>query len=115
MLLISINQLLIMDPPPESITINRLVPIPGTPLEDKGEINPLEIIRTIASIRILIPTSVIRLSAGRETMSKELQSMCFAAGANSIFSGEKLLTTPNADEKEDEALFQELGLEPLKC
>src|SRR5262249_57446886 len=80
---------------PESVPINMLVRVEGTPLADAQPVDPLEFVRTIAVARILMPASVVRLSAGREAMSDELQALCFLAGANSIFYGEKLLTTPN--------------------
>lgn len=101
---------------PDSVPINRLVRVSGTPLDEMEgleELDPLEFVRTIAVARILMPKSWVRLSAGRESMSDELQALCFAAGANSIFSGEQLLTTPNAGEKSDAALFARLGLEVL--
>ncbi len=100
---------------PDSVPINRLVKVAGTPLDDMEtleELDPLEFVRTIAVARILMPKSWVRLSAGRESMSEELQALCFAAGANSIFSGEQLLTTPNAGEASDAALFAKLGLKP---
>lgn len=98
---------------PDSVPINRLVKIAGTPLDDMEtleELDPLEFVRTIAVARILMPKSWVRLSAGRESMSEELQALCFAAGANSIFSGEQLLTTPNVGEESDATLFAKLGL-----
>ncbi len=100
---------------PDSVPINRLVKVAGTPLDDMEtleELDPLEFVRTIAVARILMPKSWVRLSAGRESMSEELQALCFAAGANSIFSGERLLTTPNAGEARDATLFAKLGLKP---
>ena len=98
---------------PDSVPINRLVPVAGTPLADTAELDPFEFVRTIAVARILMPHSMVRLSAGRETMSDELQALCFAAGANSIFHGEKLLTTGNPDVARDQALFARLGLRPM--
>lgn len=98
---------------PESVPINRLVQVPGTPLHGTEQIDPLEFVRTIAVARILMPGSMVRLSAGREDMSDELQALCFLAGANSIFYGEKLLTTGNPDTEKDQALFARLGLEPM--
>ena len=101
---------------PDSVPINRLVKVAGTPLDDMEsleELDPLEFVRTIAVARILMPKSWVRLSAGRESMSEELQALCFASGANSIFSGEQLLTTPNAGEESDASLFAKLGLEAL--
>ena len=105
-----ISELANMAPPPESVPINQLVPIAGTPFEDNEKIDPLEIIRTIACARITMPRSTVRLSAGRESMSDELQTLCFFAGANSIFFGSKLLTTPGAKETSDLALLKRLGL-----
>ncbi len=95
---------------PESVPINRLVAVPGTPLAGAGQIDPFEFVRTIAVARILMPASHVRLSAGRETMSDELQALCFLAGANSVFHGDKLLTTGNPDLARDEALFRRLGI-----
>jgi len=98
---------------PDSVPINRLVQVPGTPLAGTAEIDPFEFVRTIAVARVLMPRSMVRLSAGRETMSDELQALCFLAGANSIFYGEKLLTTGNPDIQRDQALFARLGLRPM--
>jgi biotin synthase len=98
---------------PQSVPINRLVQVEGTPLAGTAELDPFEFVRTIAVARILMPMSMVRLSAGRETMSDELQALCFAAGANSIFYGEKLLTTGNPDVERDRALFDRLGLRPM--
>lgn len=95
---------------PESVPINMLVPIAGTPLAEVEKLDVIEWIRTIATARILMPQSYIRLSAGRESLSDSDQALAFMAGANSIFSGEKLLTTPNTAEGKDQALFQKLGL-----
>ncbi len=95
---------------PQSVPINKLIPIPGTPLEDAEEIDGLELVRAIAVARILMPRSYVRLSAGRTALSDELQALCFAAGANSIFHGEKLLTADNPDCDADQALFAQLGL-----
>jgi len=106
-------QLANMTSPPESVPINNLVPVPGTPLENVDKIDPFEFVRTIAAARIMMPTSFVRLSAGREQMSDELQALCFMAGANSIFYGERLLTTDNPDTGRDEALFARLGLRPV--
>lgn len=100
------------NPAPESLPINSLVPIPGTPLEHLPRIDVFEIVRLIATARIALPDTKIRLSAGREGMSREAQALCFFAGANSIFFGDKLLTTGNAEAQEDLALLRELGLEP---
>lgn len=98
---------------PESVPINRLVQVEGTPLAGTPELDPFEFVRTVACARILMPGSFVRLSAGRETMSDELQALCFLAGANSIFYGEKLLTTPNPSTDHDQQLFERLGLELL--
>ncbi len=98
---------------PDSVPINRLVRVAGTPLAAEKELDPFEFVRTIAVARIIMPKSMVRLSAGRETMSDELQAMCFLAGANSIFHGEKLLTTGNPDTAKDDALFARLGLKPM--
>jgi biotin synthase len=96
--------------PPESVPINQLVKIPGTPLANVADVDVFEFVRTIAVARILMPSSWVRLSAGRETMSDELQAWCFFAGANSIFNGSKLLTTPNPENDEDAQLLARLGL-----
>jgi biotin synthase len=98
---------------PDSVPINRLVQVEGTPLAGTAELDPFEFVRTIAVARILMPRSMVRLSAGRESMSDELQALCFLAGANSIFYGEKLLTTGNPDTERDMALFTRLGLKPM--
>jgi biotin synthase len=95
---------------PQSVPINRLVRVKGTPLSDTAEIEGLEFVRTIAIARLTMPKSMVRLSAGRETMSDELQALCFMAGASSIFRGEKLLTTANPGEGRDSQLFRTLGL-----
>jgi biotin synthase len=108
-----IAQLANMDPPPESVPINHLVAIPGTPMENAPSLDPFEFVRTIACARITMPRSWVRLSAGRQQMSDEVQALCFLAGANSIFYGEKLLTTDNAETGRDEALFERLGLRPV--
>jgi biotin synthase len=99
---------------PDSVPINRLVQVEGTPLAGTAELDPFEFVRSIAVARILMPASMVRLSAGRESMSDELQALCFAAGANSIFYGEKLLTTGNPDTERDQALFARLGLRPMQ-
>ena len=98
---------------PESVPINRLVKVPGTPLAAAPEVDPFEFVRTCAVARVLMPRAHVRLSAGRESMSDELQALCFLAGANSIFYGEKLLTTGNPDVARDRALLKRLGLTPL--
>ena len=103
-------QLAGQEPHPESVPINLLVRVPGTPLGDAAALDPLEFARTVAAARIMLPAATVRLSAGREGMSDELQALCFLAGANSIFHGEKLLTAPNADAGADRALFARLGL-----
>jgi biotin synthase len=95
---------------PESVPVNLLIPVEGTPLENEGKIDPIEFVRTIALARILMPASDVRLSAGRTEMSAEMQALCFFAGANSIFAGECLLTKDNPGEDEDAALFRRLGL-----
>ena len=95
---------------PESVPINGLVKVEGTPLADAEEVEPIEFVRSIAVARILMPASHVRLSAGREAMSDEMQALCFLAGANSIFYGEKLLTTPNPAADQDQQLFSRLGL-----
>ncbi|MGD2132373.1 MAG: biotin synthase BioB [Maricaulaceae bacterium] len=99
--------------PPESVPINGLMRVPGTPLAGSDPVDPLEFVRTIAVARIVFPTSMVRLSAGRESMSRELQALCFLAGANSIFVGSKLLTTPNPEKDDDAALFAALGLKAM--
>jgi len=97
-------------PYPESVPINHLVPMPGTPLENQPPLDPLEFVRTIAVARITMPTARVRLSAGRQELGKAVQAMCFMAGANSIFYGDKLLTTNKPEAAADRALLQELGL-----
>jgi len=99
---------------PQSVPINQLVPVSGTPLADVEKIDPLEFVRTIAVARIVMPKSVVRLSAGRRQMSDEMQALCFFAGAGSIFMGEKLLTTGNPDVEHDRALFRRLDLHPMQ-
>ena len=99
-----------LDPQPESVPINALVAVPGTPLQDAPPVDPLELVRMIATARILMPQSRVRLSAGRRALTKEAQVLCFLAGANSIFYGEKLLTTANNDVSDDLALIEEAGL-----
>jgi biotin synthase len=99
---------------PESVPINLLVKVAGTPLADEGALDPIEFVRTIAVARITMPHSMVRLSAGRETMSEETQALCFLAGANSIFYGPKLLTTPNPGRDRDRELMERLGLSPME-
>ena len=99
---------------PESVPINMLVRVAGTPLAGEQKLDPLEFVRTIAVARITMPRSVVRLSAGREDMSEETQALCFLAGANSIFYGPKLLTTPNPGRDRDRELMQRLGLQPME-
>ena len=105
-----IAQLANLDPAPDSVPINNLVAIPGTPLADAEKVDGFEFVRTIAAARITMPKSFVRLSAGREVMSDEMQALCFFAGANSIFYCDKLLTTNNAGTNRDLALFEKLGL-----
>ena len=98
---------------PESVPINMLIPIPGTPLENRKKVDPIAFVRIIALARIMMPTSFVRLSAGRTEMSEETQALCFFAGANSIFCGDTLLTADNPGEDKDQALFKKLGIEPM--
>ena len=98
---------------PESVPINMLVQVEGTPLAAAAKLDPLDFVRTIAVARITMPASVVRLSAGREDMSEETQALCFFAGANSIFYGPKLLTTPNPERDRDMRLLDKLGLRPM--
>ena len=106
-----LRQLASLDPHPESVPINLLVRVAGTPLADQPDTDPLELFRTIAAARILMPRSRVRLSAGRLSLSEEAQALCFLAGANSVFLGERLLTTPNPGQDADRRLFERLGLE----
>lgn len=108
-----LHQLATLDPHPESVPINMLVRAPGTPLGDAPDLDPLIMVRTIAAARILMPRSMVRLAAGRKQMSREAVLLCFLAGANSIFTGEKLLTTPNPAPDEDSEMLDELGLRPM--
>jgi biotin synthase len=103
-----------LEPQPESVPINALVAVDGTPLEGQAPLDWSEMVATIAAARILMPKTVIRLSAGRREMTEEGQALCFLAGANSIFVGDQLLTTPNPEPKSDAALFAKLGLEPAR-
>ena len=107
-----ISQLASLDPYPESVPINNLVAVPGTPLADADPLDPLEFVRTIACARITMPRARVRLSAGRTEMSEAVQALCFLAGANSIFYGDKLLTTGNPDVARDQQLMSKLGLRP---
>jgi biotin synthase len=109
-----LHQLATLDPHPESVPINMLVRAQGTPLADAPDLDPLIMVRTIACVRILMPRSMVRLAAGRKQMSREAILLCFMAGANSIFTGERLLTTPNPAPDEDAALLEDLGLKPMQ-
>jgi len=106
------QQLAGQKPHPESVPVNLLVRVEGTPLAEQADLDAFEFVRSIAVARILMPQSRVRLSAGREQMNDELQALCFLAGANSIFYGEKLLTTPNPEADRDRQLFERLGLRP---
>jgi biotin synthase len=108
-----IAQLANLDPSPESVPINNLVQVPGTPLAGTAPLDPFEFVRTIAVARITMPKTMVRLSAGREQMDEALQALCFAAGANSIFYGDRLLTTSNPQAERDRALFERLGLKAM--
>jgi biotin synthase len=108
-----IAQLANMEQPPESVPINLLTQVEGTPLNGTEELDPLEFVRTIAVARITMPNSFVRLSAGRQSMHEGIQALCFVAGANSIFYGEKLLTTGNPEALADKKLFAKLGITPL--
>jgi biotin synthase len=107
-----VSRLASMDPYPESVPINNLVQVKGTPLFGTEPIDPFEFVRTIACARITMPRAMVRLSAGREQMSDEMQALCFMAGANSIFYGDKLLTTGNPQAESDRQLLNRLGIEP---
>jgi biotin synthase len=107
-------QLATLEPHPESVPINMLVRVAGTPLANMPTLDPLEMVRAIATARILMPASRVRLAAGRKQLSQEAVTLCFLAGANSIFVGEKLLTTPNPGRDEDEELLENLGMKPLE-
>ena len=109
-----LHQLAALQPHPESVPINMLVRVEGTPLAAMPPLDPLEMVRAIATARILMPASRVRLAAGRKQLSPEAVTLCFLAGANSIFVGEKLLTTPNPGPDEDEQLLQSLGMKPLE-
>lgn len=112
--LMLLAELAAFEPPPESIPINCLTPIPGTPLENAAPVDPLQLVRLVATTRIAFPKARVRLSAGRDRMGRELQVLCFLAGANSIFFGEKLLTAPNPSATDDAELFRSLGLPVLQ-
>ncbi|SIO14401.1 biotin synthase [Bradyrhizobium erythrophlei] len=99
--------------PPESVPINMLIPIAGTPLAESASVAPIEFVRIVALARLMMPTSYVRLSAGRSAMSDEMQALCFFAGANSIFVGDTLLTTANPEDEADRKLFDRLGLQPV--
>jgi len=105
-----LRELAAQQPHPESVPINMLVAVEGTPLADQPPVDPLELVRMIATARVLMPSSYVRLSAGRLSMSDETQALCFLAGANSVFMGERLLTTPNPEVDHDRQLFARLGL-----
>jgi biotin synthase len=105
-----LQQLAALDPHPESVPVNLLMRVQGTPLADQKAEDPLELVRTIATARILMPASFVRLSAGRLSLSDEAQALCFLAGANSVFLGDRLLTTPNPGTPHDEALLDRLGM-----
>jgi biotin synthase len=109
-----IHELASLDPQPDSVPINALVPVEGTPLDEVAPVDSIEFVRIIAVARIALPRAMVRLSAGRTSMSPEMQAMCFFAGANSIFLGEKLLTTPNPGRSDDFQLLARLGMKPLK-
>jgi biotin synthase len=109
-----IAQLANMDPYPESVPINNLVQVEGTPLHGAELLDPFEFVRTIACARITMPKALVRLSAGRQEMPEGIQALCFLAGANSIFYGEKLLTTGNPEAEKDAALFERLGLHSME-
>jgi biotin synthase len=102
------------DPQPESVPINALVPVRGTPLAGMPRVNTLEMVRAIATARILMPRAMVRLSAGRQQMSDEAQLLCMLAGANSVFFGDRLLTTANPAYEDDMALFEAAGIRPLE-
>ena len=105
-----LHQLATLDPHPESVPVNLLVAIPGTPLGTRPAEDPLELVRMIATARVLMPQSYVRLSAGRLSLSEEAQVLCFLAGANSVFLGDTLLTTPNPEADTDRALFERVGI-----
>ena len=100
---------------PESVPVNALVPVEGTPLEEQPKVSVWEMVRMISTARIIMPKAMVRLSAGRVRMTLEEQALCFLAGANSIFAGDKLLTTPNPEYQSDQEMFQVLQLKPRKA
>ena len=108
-----LHELAQLDPQPDSVPINALVPVGGTPLANRSRVDSFEFVRVIALARILIPKAMVRLSAGRREMNPEMQALCFLAGANSIFLGDKLLTTPNPERSDDFQLLERLGMHPL--
>lgn len=108
--LMMLAELANLDPPPESVPINCLTPIPGTPLESSAPVDSIDLVRMVATTRIVLPHARVRLSAGRDRMSRELQVLCFMAGANSIFFGDTLLTAPNPEASTDAGLFRAMGL-----
>ncbi len=105
-----LTQLARLDPHPESVPVNLLVQVPGTPLHGLAPLDPLELVRTVAAARLMLPTSVVRLSAGRDAMTDECQAMCLHAGAASIFLGDRLLTTPNPGDDHDNDLLDRLDM-----
>ncbi len=109
-LLLELSQL---NPPPESVPINSLVAIPGTPLQERPPVDPIDVVRMIATARVVFPTSRVRLAAGRQELGREGQILCLYAGANSIFYGDQLLTTPNPEPGSDVELLRATGLQPL--
>lgn len=109
-----LQRLATFNPHPESVPINALVPVKGTPLQDQKRVHAFEMVRMVACARLLMPRSMVRLSAGRLEMSDEAQMLCFMAGANSVFTGEKLLTTPNPDHCHDDALFEAVGVRAME-
>ena len=109
-----LHTLSLLNPQPESVPINALVAVDGTPMEEQTPVSSWEMIRMVATARVVLPTSVVRLSAGRTQMNEETQAFCFMAGAGSIFAGDKLLTTPNPDINQDLALFETLGIKNRK-
>jgi biotin synthase len=108
-----LHQLAVLDPHPESVPINMLVAVEGTPLANAKQVDPLTLVRMIATARLLMPASRVRLSAGRRSLTREAAALCFMAGANSIFVGDRLLTTPNPERNEDDQLFADLGLRAM--